>query len=114
MINLDQVERLSEDTRMMYAQHPDMARKVRVTLSINEKLRQLAEEFGLNLSAFLEIKLHEHFREFVLMNSWCGGRDLNPRTPTGRDPKSRAFDLTRQPPLKGLNDFAILTLSIKT
>ncbi len=29
----------------------------------------------------------------------CGGRDLNPRTPTGRDPKSRAFDRARQPPL---------------
>ena len=30
---------------------------------------------------------------------WCGGRDSNPRRPTPRDPQSRAFDLTRPPPL---------------
>jgi len=29
---------------------------------------------------------------------WCGGGDLNPGTPTGRDPKSRAFGQARQPP----------------
>jgi hypothetical protein len=44
---------------------------------------------------------------------WCGGWDLNPRTPTGRGPElrvfstvltrlsSRAFDLSWQPPLVG-------------
>ncbi len=27
----------------------------------------------------------------ILKIGACGGRDLNPRTPTGRDPESRAF-----------------------
>ncbi len=27
----------------------------------------------------------------------CGGRDSNPRTPTGRDPESRAFDRSATP-----------------
>ena len=85
------IDKLSETIRMLYAQNKDMTRKVPVTLSINEKLKELAKEFGLNLSAFLEIKLHEHFRELLLMNAQCGGRDSNPRTPTGRDPESRAF-----------------------
>ena len=29
---------------------------------------------------------------------WCGGWDLNPRTPTGGDLESPAFDLAPQPP----------------
>src|SRR5436189_6283283 len=32
---------------------------------------------------------------------WCGGWDLNPRTPTGQGPEPCAFDLTWQPPLGG-------------
>ncbi len=39
--------------------------------------------------------------EIVLQKSIkrCGGRDLNPRTPTRLDPESSAFDQARQPPL---------------
>src|SRR2546428_1493981 len=29
---------------------------------------------------------------------WCGGWDLNPRTPTGQGPEPCAFDLSWQPP----------------
>ena len=32
----------------------------------------------------------------------CGGRDSNPRTPTGVDLESTAFGLARQPPLQVL------------
>ena len=32
---------------------------------------------------------------------WCGGWDLNPRTPTGQGPEPCAFDLAWQPPLGG-------------
>ena len=52
---------------------------------------------------------------FVYLSRWtflkthkpkwtCGGWDSNPRTPTGMDPKSIAFNLARQPPpsYKGL------------
>ena len=31
---------------------------------------------------------------------WCGGWDLNPRTPTGQGPEPCAFDLAWQPPLE--------------
>ena len=32
---------------------------------------------------------------------WCGGWDLNPRTPTGQGPEPCAFDLSWQPPRAG-------------
>src|SRR5437879_613208 len=43
------------------------------------------------------------FRVFTSWNSkirlvWCGGWDLNPRTPTGQGPEPCAFDLSWQPP----------------
>ncbi len=44
-----------------------MVRKVSVHLSINKDLKKLADEFGINLSAFLELKLFEHFKELILM-----------------------------------------------
>ena len=34
---------------------------------------------------------------------WCGGWDLNPRTPTGQGPKPCAFDQAWLPPLSGLS-----------
>ena len=34
----------------------------------------------------------------VNRHCWCGGWDLNPRTPTGGDLESPAFDLAPQPP----------------
>ena len=53
-------------------------------IKIDKNLLERAKELGINISSVLEEKLKE------VLNS-CGGRDLNPRTPTGRDPKSRAF-----------------------
>ena len=47
-----------------------------------------------------------------LLSSWCGGWDLNPRTPTGGDLESPAFGLARQPPLKSCDTSMILILSI--
>ena len=68
-----------------------MAKKA-IKLSIEEELIVEARKIGLNISAFLENRL----REFLDMgskdqNNQCGGRDLNPRTPTGPDPESGAF-----------------------
>ncbi len=34
----------------------------------------------------------------AIFNLWCGGRDLNPRTPTGPDPESGAFGHAQPPP----------------
>ncbi len=86
----EEINKIAEAIRIAYTHSKDMVRKVRVNLYVNERLRELAEEFGLNLSSFLEIKLFEHFRELLLINGACGGRDLNPRTPTGRDPEGWA------------------------
>ena len=58
---------------------------------IDKNLLQRAMKLGINLNSVLE----EKFK--VILNS-CGGWDLNPRTPTGPDPKSGAFGLARQPP----------------
>jgi len=87
-ITHEQIEKLSEDLHTIGTLHKDMVDKVRTHVYINKRLKKLAEEFGLNLSSFLEIKLFEHFKELLLLNTTCGGRDLNPRTPTGRDPES--------------------------
>src|SRR5438093_9506903 len=37
-------------------------------------------------------------REVCVPVQWCGGWDLNPRTPTGQGPEPCAFDLSWQPP----------------
>ena len=37
-------------------------------------------------------------RDACLPVKWCGGWDLNPRTPTGQGPEPCAFDLSWQPP----------------
>ncbi len=69
--------------------------KKAIKLSIDEDLITKAREIGLNISAFLENRL----REFLDgENKTCGGRDSNPRTPTGVDLESTAFGLARQPP----------------
>ena len=61
------IDQLSKTMYMLCTQDPHMMRKASVHLSINEDLKKLAEEFGINLSAFLELKLFEHFRELILM-----------------------------------------------
>ena len=69
--------------------------KKRVNVTIDEEVYKLAKQFGINISAFLENRL----KELLLSGkSPCGGRDLNPRTPTGGDLESPAFGLARQPP----------------
>ncbi len=73
--------------------------KKAIKLSVDEDLITEARKIGLNISAFLENKL----REFLYSKNKaeiieCGGRDLNPRTPSGADLESAAFDLSRQPP----------------
>ena len=72
-----------------------MAKK-RINLTIDENLYKCARELGINFSAFLENRLKETLN---LKENPCGGRDLNPRTPTGVDLESTAFGLARQPPL---------------
>ena len=61
------IKQVMDKMHIVYAQEPYMARKVRTTININEDLKKLAEEFGINLSAFLELKLFEHFRELILL-----------------------------------------------
>ena len=63
----DEITQISETIRMLYVHDTDMTRKVKVTLTINKELRDLAEEFGINLSAFLEDRLFDRFRELILM-----------------------------------------------
>src|SRR5438093_5142223 len=48
---------------------------------------------GLKISPLAEVK-------------WCGGWDLNPRTPTGQGPEPCAFDLSWQPPRERKKDSA--------
>ncbi len=64
-----------------------MAKKA-IKLSVDEELITQAREIGLNISAFLENRLREFFNG---ENKSCGGRDLNPRTPTGQGLKPCAF-----------------------
>ncbi len=69
----------------------NMGRKAKLTLSVDKNLVTAAKDIGINLSAFLEIQLRQYLA--VLKNGYtqCGGRDSNPRTPTGQDPQSCAF-----------------------
>ena len=80
MVNICEI---SKEIRMLYVQNTDMSRKVKVTLSINKELRDLAELFDINLSAFLELKLFEHFRELILMK-----KAQKPVAPAGFEPAS--------------------------
>ena len=61
--------------------------KKKLTLLINEDLKKRAKNYGINLSAFLEIKLEEHLallhgRGNVRLK--CGRRELNPGRGLGR------------------------------
>jgi len=82
------INQLSKTMHMLYAQEPYMMRKVRTTVNINEELKQLAEEFGINLSAFLELKLFEHFRELILMKNAQNGMLRPGFEPGSRDRES--------------------------
>ena len=85
-----------------------MSKKVRINVTIDEDLYYFAKDIGLNISRFLNNRLRD-LRDKLQSNdpppenprnqNGCGGRDLNPRTPTGRDLESLAFGLARQPPL---------------
>ncbi len=60
---------------------------------IDKNLLQKAKELKINLNSILEEKLKE------ILNS-CGGRDSNPRTPTGGDLESPAFGHSATPAVK--------------
>lgn len=66
-VNHINIKQLVDKIHTLYIQKPCMVHKVKTTVNINEDLKKLAEEFGINLSAFLELKLFEHFRELILM-----------------------------------------------
>ena len=88
-----------------------MGKKVRINVTVDEDLYHFAKDMGLNISRFLNNRLEElknnlqssstgvSFQmkplSFSKKGVQCRGRDSNPRTPTGRDPKSRTFDLAR-------------------
>ena len=57
---------------------------------INKNLLQKAKELGIDISSVLKEKLKE-------ILSLCGGRDLNPRTPTGQGLKPCAFSWLGNP-----------------
>ena len=85
-----------------------MSKKVRINVTIDEDLYYFAKDIGLNISRFLNNRLRDLRDKLQSDNlppededksNQCGGRDLNPRTPTGRDLESLAFGLARQPPL---------------
>gem|GEM_PF-2201352 len=82
-----------QDHTYYYTYKPE---RRKLTLLVDKNLIELARDMGINLSRFLEEKLREELNH---KNNACGGRDLNPRTPSGQDLKSCAFDLSRQPPL---------------
>ncbi len=59
--------------------------KHKLTLSVNEDVVKRAREHGINISAFLEIKLEEHLalihgKRYNKSDKWTE-RDLNPRPP---------------------------------
>ena len=59
--------------------------KYKLTLSLNKDVVKRAREHGINISAFLEIKLEEHLalihgKRYKKSDEWTG-RDLNPRPP---------------------------------
>ena len=62
-----------------------------VLVKVDKNLLQKAKELGIDIGSVLEERLRKILRT-------CGGRDLNPRTPTGGDLESPAFGLARQPP----------------
>ncbi len=93
------ITQLVEKMHIVYAQEPYMVRKVRTTVNINEDLKKLADEFGINLSAFLELKLFEHFRELILMRE---NRSMVLRPgfePGSRDRESRMIGRATPPEL---------------
>ena len=71
-----------------------MAKK-RINVSIDEELYWRAKRVGISLSTFLENRLREFLNGELNV---CGGRDLNPRTPTGLGPQPSAFGQAWQPP----------------
>ena len=93
------IKQVVDNIRILYALDTDIMRKVRVNLTINEDLKKLAEEFGINLSAFLELKLFEHFRELILMRE---NRSVVLRPgfePGSRDRESRMIGRATPPEL---------------
>ena len=78
----------------------EKSKKIRVHVTLDQELVDEALRRGYSLSRLLNRLLRGYLlakNDFENLD-WCGGRDLNPRTPTGRDPESRAFDQARQPP----------------
>ena len=62
--------------------------KVRINVRINKEVWQKAKENGINISAFLELRLQEHLNFFGTAFSKkdveCGRRDSNPGRGLGR------------------------------
>ncbi len=97
MLDETHIKQLAETIRIEYALDTYMMRKVRVSLTVNEELKRLAEEFGINLSAFLELKLFEHFRELILMKNAQNGVLRPGFEPGSRDRESRMIGRATPP-----------------
>ncbi len=109
MIHEGQIAEIMDKMHILYAQNPYMGRKVRTTILINEELKKLAEEFGINLSAFVELKLFEHFRELVLMKEQ-NKLVLRPGfEPGSRDRESRMIGRATPPELNPATPIQFIT-----
>lgn len=70
------------------------------TVNLDENVVRRAKKLGINLGKFFnyQLELVTNFLERdSLENKQCRGRDLNPRSPTTRDLKSRSFGQARKP-----------------
>lgn len=68
--------------------------KKRTTVYISEDLHELAKRERINMSKTLENDLKRKLSNLNASSNsrenekiWCGGRDLNPRTPAGQRPQ---------------------------
>ena len=72
-------------------------------VKISQQISQVSQSSDLErkLEEIIERKLEEVLSRLGVRSddrlSWCGGRDLNPRTPTGRGLKPRAFSWLGNP-----------------
>ena len=88
-----------EVIRMAEALDTDMARKVKLSVSIRPELKKLAEEFGINLSALLEDALIQRLRDLVLIEQGKNAMLRPGFEPGSRDRESRMIGRATPPEL---------------
>ncbi len=90
---------ITEVIRMVEGLSPDMARKVKTSISIRPELKNLAEKYGINLSALLEDALIQRLRDLVLIEQGKGSMLRPGFEPGSRDRESRMIGRATPPEL---------------